>query len=83
MYVVVFSRPANLCNWKYEARFIFYYFTVVLMQLNKGFYVQQDKCCVTNARNLKVKATKTQYCKLLNMKNFQVIQRKKYEIFKS
>ena len=80
MDVVVFSPAASLCNWKFKRGSFLTYFKKVLMQLKYGFYVEQDECCVVNARNLNLKATKTQNCKLPNLKVFEVRSIKIFEV---
>ena len=41
-------------------------------------YLEQDKCYVINVRNLKLKVTKTQHCKLLNLKVLKVESFRKF-----
>ena len=57
------------------------YVIEVLMQLIHGFYVEQGRCYVINARNLKVKVTKTPCRKLLNLKVFEVVLSQEVEKF--
>ena len=81
---VVFSPSSSLSKRKYETRFILDLFHRGFNAATVyGFHVEQDEFCFRNVRNFNVKITKTQKCKLLNLKVFEIVQSKEYETFEN